>query len=79
MRKLIKTYDRPSNMISDNAAEFTSEALKTLCKAHGIRKLEVAPYRPNSNGLVEWVNLKVLKILKIFSLYIKFYTGYGSI
>ena len=66
MRKLIKTYDCLSTMISDNAAEFTSEAIKTLCKTHGIRKLEVAPYRPNSNGLVERVNSKIIKILKIY-------------
>ena len=66
MQKLIKTYDCPSTIISDNAAEFTSEAIKTLCAAHGIRKLEVAPYHPNSNGLVKRVNLKILKILKIY-------------
>ena len=28
MRKLIKTYDCSNTMISDNAAEFTSEAMK---------------------------------------------------
>ena len=58
MRKLIKTYDCPCTMISDNAQEFTSEAIKTLCASHGIRKLEVAPYHPNSNGLVERVTQK---------------------
>ena len=51
-------------MISDSAAEFTSEAIKTLCAAHGIRKLEVATYHPNSNGLAERFNSKILKILK---------------
>ena len=66
LRKLIKTYDCPSTLISDNAQEFTSEAIKTLCASHGIRKLEVAPYHPNSNGLVERVNSKILKILKIY-------------
>ena len=49
-------------MIFDNAAEFTPEAIKTLCTARSIRKLEVAPYHPNSNGLVERVNSKILKI-----------------
>ena len=44
IRKLIKTYDCPSTMIYDNAAEFTSEAIKTLYAAYAIRKLEVAPY-----------------------------------
>ena len=66
MRKLIKTYDCPNTMISDNAQEFTSEAIKKLCASHGIRKLEVAPYHPNSNGLVKRVNSKILKILKIY-------------
>ena len=62
MRKLIKTYYCPNTKISENAAEFTSEVIKTLCAAYVIRKLEVAPYHPNSNGLVERVNSKILKI-----------------
>ena len=36
MRKLIKTYDCPSTMIPDDAAEFTSELIKTLCVAHHV-------------------------------------------
>ena len=56
MKKLIKMYDCPITMFSDNAQEFTSEAIKTLYVSHGIRKLEVLPYHPNSNGLVERVN-----------------------
>ena len=56
MKKFIKTYDCPSTMISDNAQEFTSEAIKTSYASHGIWKLEVAPYHPNSNGLVDRVN-----------------------
>ena len=31
MRKFIKTYDSPNAMISDNAVEFTSEAMQNLC------------------------------------------------
>ena len=41
MRKLIKTYDCPSTMTSDNAQEFMSEAIKTLCASHGMSKLQV--------------------------------------
>ena len=66
MRKLIKTFDCPNTMITDNALEFTSEAIKKLRASHGIKKLEVAPYHPNSNGLAERVNSKIIKILKIY-------------
>ena len=66
MRILIRTYDCPNTMISDNAAELTSEAIKKLCASHSIRKLEVALYHPNSNALVERVNSKIIKFLKIY-------------
>ena len=62
MKKSIKMYDYPSAMILDNAQEFTAKAIETLYASHGIRKLEVAPYHPKSNGLVERVNSKILKI-----------------
>ena len=42
MRKLIITYDCPNTMISDNAAEFTSEAIKKLCAYHGIKNHKVS-------------------------------------
>ena len=64
-RTLIKTYDCPRKLISDNAPEFKGELMQNLAKSHGFVKLEVAPYHPESNGLCERSNQKVLKALRM--------------
>ena len=43
----------PRFLISDNGSQFTCKQMKDFCKKHGIEKIETAPYRPQSNGLVE--------------------------
>ena len=43
----------PRVLISDNGSQFTCEQMKDFRKKHGIEKIETAPYRPQSNGLVE--------------------------
>ena len=62
MRKLIKTYHCPNKMISDSTTEYITEAIQKLYASHGIRKLEITLYHPNSKGFVERLNSKILKI-----------------
>ena len=50
---IITQHSCPEVLLSDNAPEFTSELLKSLCSFYGIKKCEVHPYKPSSNGMVE--------------------------
>ena len=61
-----KKYAVPLSLKSDNAKEFTADLIKVLCTNHGIKKIEVAPYSPWSNGLAERANANILPMLKIF-------------
>ena len=65
LRSFFFKFDCPKIFISDNAAEFTSEMVANVCKTHGVNKVQVAPYRPQANGLCERINSKILNILRI--------------
>lgn len=43
----------PRILISDNAKQFTGKAMKDYCKKFNIQQVHSAPYRPQSNGLIE--------------------------
>ena len=65
LRTFFFKFDCPKVFISDNAAEFTSDSVQNICKKHGVNKVEVSPYHPQSNGLCERINSKILQILRI--------------
>lgn len=46
---------KPKSLFLDNAAEFTSEALRRGCEQHGIRLAYRPPGRPHYGGIVERV------------------------
>ena len=43
----------PRVLVTDNAAEFTSQELNNFCRVNGISKMESPPYHPESNGVAE--------------------------
>ena len=43
----------PKVLVTDNAAEFTSNELNEFCRKNGISKMESPPYHPQSNGVAE--------------------------
>ena len=43
----------PRVLVSDNGVQFTSNTFMRYCSAHDIKKIEMAPYHPQSNGIVE--------------------------
>ena len=43
----------PRVLITDNGSQFVSNQMKSFCNKHHIQKVETAPYRPQSNGVVE--------------------------
>ena len=62
--RIIVRHSCPELLLSDNAAEFTSEILRKLCEFFDINKVEITPYKPSSNGAVERMNGKIKTILK---------------
>ena len=69
IKHLAETFDvfgYPETLISDCALEFKSDALKNFANFHGVKKTEVLPYSPHSNGIVERTNGRLNKLLKLY-------------
>ena len=52
----ISRFGVPSQIHSDQGAQFESNLFKSLCKLIGIDKTRTTPYHPQSDGLVERFN-----------------------
>ena len=65
LRKCIITrHSCPRVLMSDNAAEFTSDILIRLCQFYNVKKVEITAYKPSSNGAVERQNKKIKEVLR---------------
>ena len=53
LRNLSATFGLPDQLVSDNGSVFTSEEFTEFVKKNGLSHVKVAPYHPQSNGLVE--------------------------
>lgn len=53
LRQLFAAYGLPSQVVTDNDTQFTSEEFATFMKMNGIKHIRSAPYHPATNGLVE--------------------------
>ena len=53
LRKSFSALGIPDTIVSDNAANFTSDEFAAFLKQNGIRHVRSAPYHPASNGIVE--------------------------
>ena len=65
-KTFIAHYDVPDVLVSDRAAEFCSSTLHEVCKSNNVKKVQVMPYSPHSNGLIEAKNKQIKKLLRIF-------------
>jgi hypothetical protein len=66
LHQVVPTYGLPRAVISDNAAEFVSKALKLLYAKLGIRKVDIAPYSPQLNGQCERMMRPLADCLRLY-------------
>ena len=53
---LVSRFGVPSQIHSDQGAQFESNLFQALCRILGIEKTHTTPYHPQSDGLVERFN-----------------------
>ena len=53
MKEVVYKYGEPTELLSDNASNFTAESLKQLCDDLRIHKVYVTPHHSTSNGATE--------------------------
>ena len=53
LQRLFSMYGIPTQLVSDNGPQFTSEEFASFMKRNGIKHIRCAPYHPSSNGTAE--------------------------
>ncbi len=61
--KVICLYTAPKTIITDNGPEFNNAVLAEICRIFNIKKINVHAYKPESNGVVERLNKKIITCL----------------
>ncbi|KAK3889412.1 hypothetical protein Pcinc_006591 [Petrolisthes cinctipes] len=64
VNSLFCTYTIPRVLLSDNGTEFRNSVLEEICKLYNIKQVFTVAYHPQSNGMVERVNRKILEVLR---------------
>ena len=67
LRTFISNYGTCDTLLTDNAREYVSEQFKKFCNFYNIKKVEIAPYHPQSQGISERINREINKLLRIYS------------
>ncbi len=62
--ELICKFTSPKTLLSNNGGEFNNAILEEICNIFNIKKCNITPYHPASNGLAERQNRKVLNSLR---------------
>jgi hypothetical protein len=65
-RHVFTPFGYPKEMLSDNASEFTGSVITSMCEVFNIKKVECSPYHPRGNSLVERVNQRVIRALRVY-------------
>lgn len=64
VKEFICRYGIMRQLHTDQGREFQSRLMAEMCLLLGIQKTNTAPYRPNSDGLVERMNRTILTMLR---------------
>ena len=62
--KVICPFTTPKTIITDNGPEFNNTILAEICRLFNIKKVNIHAYKPESNGVVERLNRKVITCLR---------------
>ncbi|CAG8555675.1 11033_t:CDS:1 [Paraglomus occultum] len=63
-RRIICRHGIPSEITTDNGAEFVNSQFESLCKKNRIKQIKTTPYHPQGNGLVERYNQTLVRTLR---------------
>ena len=61
---VILPHTSPRVLLSDNGSEFNNAVLNEICKEFNIKKCNIVPHSPSSNGKVERCNKRILDVLR---------------
>jgi hypothetical protein len=64
LEDIIAIFGCPSRIVTDNAASFKSEPLIKFCEQFEVSLIHSTPYYPQENGLVEYSNKILIKLIK---------------
>ena len=53
LKKLVVTHGLPTQIVTDNGTQFTSQEFEEFLKLNGIQHYRSAPYHPATNGEAE--------------------------
>ncbi|ROT77725.1 hypothetical protein C7M84_003587 [Penaeus vannamei] len=60
----IQRYTTPTYFSCDNGTEFQNEVMDNLCKIMNVTRVNILPYRPQSNGITERLNGSILTFMR---------------
>ncbi|ROT69657.1 hypothetical protein C7M84_012131 [Penaeus vannamei] len=60
----IQWYTTPMYFSCDNKTEFQNEVMDNLCRIMNVTRVNILPYRPQSNGITERLNGSILTFMR---------------
>lgn len=64
LNQIICNYSTPQTIITDQGTEYMNQIVKELCNLFSIKKVNIHAYHPQSNGVVERLNRKIIHCLR---------------
>ncbi|KAG0440725.1 Transposon Tf2-9 polyprotein [Dictyocoela muelleri] len=64
--KWLKNFPTPKEIIMDNGIQFRGLSFCKILKEYDIKEFFIAPYSPESNGISERLNQKILNAIRTF-------------
>ena len=58
-----RLFSAPAYLVSDQGKAFTGHVITHLCELYGVQKLRTLPYHAQTNGQVERMNQRIIRII----------------
>ena len=56
-------FGAPAYLVSDQGKAFTGHLISNLCELYGVQKLRTSPYHTQTNGQVERMNQRIIRMI----------------